>query len=388
MMKNNYNRWLTSVAFALAIALVSSLTLSSCGNKDDIVIPDEENELNDGMAQELKGAMNNEVEKMPEGRDAEERAAFIRDSIKTVLVMNALCEVDTAETGEVTYTPRLGAAINESTPTIYYSTAQSEEHAKSIYQSIASVLQEEGLEYVEIPNEVIQGDIFLTYTKGNANGELGRIIVDCPRLRNTLSTIVFLSEAAWPTNDMASPCNYLSIWKEMSTGRYYICLREAKGQDGVLMTFDGGWDEEPFNDTYWQKPFTTWTNCALQEHFVALQQGVVNNPDRFANALKKLEESAGRSNKTWDLLDDMFRLNRPRVFDCDYAWARGRWWSELNYYITVRYVTICKDYCHFGSMYCEHTKSPEKARPSYYKLFSQKDANDFKDTSKWHAIYR
>ena len=74
MMKNNYNRWLTSVAFALAIALVSPLTLSSCGNKDDIVIPDEENEMNDGMAQELKGAMNNEVEKMPEGRDAEERA--------------------------------------------------------------------------------------------------------------------------------------------------------------------------------------------------------------------------------------------------------------------------------------------------------------------------
>ena len=118
--------------------------------------------MNDGMAQELKGAMNNEVEKMPEGRDAEERAEFIRDSIKTVLVMNALCQVNTAETGEVTYTPRLGAAINESTPSIYYSTAQSEEHAKSIYQSIASVLQEDSLEYEEIPNEVNQGDIVLT----------------------------------------------------------------------------------------------------------------------------------------------------------------------------------------------------------------------------------
>ena len=389
MMKNNYNRWLTSVAFALAIALVSPLTLSSCGNDDDNDTPNEQKDDTPSSGEEaVKGVAHNEAEQVPEGTDTEERSAFIRDSIKTALLMNALCEVDAPETGEVTYTPRLGAVVNASTPTIYYSTAQSEEHAKSTYQSIVSVLREDGNGANELPNEITQGDITLTYTKGNADGELGRIIVDCPRLRNTLSAIVFLSEGAWPMNDVATPCNYLSIWQEVSTGRYYICVREAKGQTGVLMTFDGGWGEDPFNDTYWQKPFTTWTNCALQEHFGALQQGMVYNSTRFTNALKKLEDAAGRKNKTWDLLDDMFRLNRTIDFDCDYTWSKGRWWFKLNYYITVRYVRICKDYCLYLSMYCEHTKYPNKATPSYYKLFTQRDANDFKDTNKWRAIYR
>jgi len=84
----------------------------------------------------------------------------------------------------------------------------------------------------------------------------------------------------------------------------------------------------------------------------------------------------------------MFRLNRTIAFDCDYTWSKGRWWFKLNYYITVRYVRICKDYCLYLSMYCEHTKYPNKATPSYYKLFTQRDANDFKDTNKWRAIYR
>jgi len=371
-------------ACLFAIAFVSPV-LTSCGSDDDDS-GEQVDSPKQGVEADAKQREVNTSTDVPSGEDADENAAAIRESQKTALVMRALCQVDTvAET--VVYTPKLGKAIKDATPTVYYTTAADAEEAEGIYQSVVSVLQEEGKSSA-MPHEVTQGDIQLSYIAGGEDGQLGRIIVDCPRLKNVLSAVVILTPQAWPQNDIATPCNFLSIWYEVRTGRYYICVRELRGTPGVLLTFDGGWGEDQFYDSDWQDDFTVWTNCGLQDHFDALSGGMRNNPTKFKNSLDALEKAAGRSNKTWDLLDDMFTHDWERVFDCDYNWSKGRWWFGKNYYITVRYVKIKKSYCQKLSMYCEHTSWPNKARPSYYKTFNVNDVQDYKDTNKWRCIQR
>ncbi len=366
--------------------MILSLTipLAGCSNDDDT---DAERKPDATIPEH--GESDLEVPQGEAPETAEEIAA--RDSMKTDMLMRKLCDVDIDEvTLTEKYTPIRGEVIYPATPTVYYAIALNKEHARSIYESIALVALDEG-QNTAVPDKLKQGDIQLTYsTEGGSAGELGRISVVCPRLKNVLSSIILVSDNAWPGNDVSTPCTYLSVWKEMSTGYYYLCLQEAKGGQGLLVTWDGGWTDDWFTDSYWQWNFCLSAGCMHHEHYDLLVGALNYNNTRFKEALHAMLDYSNRQSKSSLLLDDLYYHPWVNVrCVCDYSWHHGRWWARTNYYVDLRYVNIKNQKLEKCSSHYEHRNWPtDRTNSSSYKTFTQADAAQFKDSNKWQCKYR
>lgn len=389
MKKNILQHRLIVVASAVAMLLLLIFSLASCSDDDDNEGQDPETERGSDATMPEHGESDLEVPSGEAPETAEEIAA--RDSMKTDMLMRSLCDVHIDEiTSAVTYTPIRGEAIHPATPTVYYAIAFNEEHARSIYESIVFVALEEGQKN-SVPDKVKQGDIQVSYSKaGSSDGELGRISVECPRLKDVLSSIVFVSDNAWPGNDVATPCNFLSVWKEVKTGYYYLCLQEARGGKGLLVTWDGGWTDDWFTDSYWQWNFCLSAGCMHQDHYELLVGALNYNSTKFKNALHAMLDASNRKSKSSLLLDDLYYhpwINHRCV--CDYSWRHGKWWARTNYYVDLRFVNINNKSLVKYSVHYEHRDWPtDRNNSSSFKIFTQRDAAQFKDTSQWDAIYR
>ena len=99
-----------NIIFTFYVACTFMLVLSSCGKDSDT--EDHKQEVED-------------VE-----------AAQKREDMKTEGIMQSLCEIIEHEDGSIEYQPRIGAAIYEVSPTIYYTTAESLEEAEGRYYNL------------------------------------------------------------------------------------------------------------------------------------------------------------------------------------------------------------------------------------------------------------
>ena len=343
------------------LMMVMGLTLTACSKDDDDNSEQPEVDLN---------------------------SPIIHEELEANMMLAGLCDIDSVPGGgTVTYTPRLGKALYSATPTIYYTIANSAEEARNIYEGIVACIRTDSLDTTPYPSDVKRSDVHLTFGAGSGVGETGRIAVDCPRLKNVLTSVVFMTDEAWPENDTATPFNFLSLWHQKSTDRYYLCVRESKGSSGMMITWESGWWEDKF-DSDWQGVFTLYADCAKQEVYTALGNAMKFYPDKFQKMIDAMKKSnmPHTTGKTWDLLDDFWNYpSNTRYFDCDYSYSKGRWWFATNYYITVRRATVENRSVSLWQTYCEHDHYPLKNRGSYSFYF---DNNYNNKNGDWEAIYR
>ena len=314
-------------------------------------------------------------------------AAAIKEELEANMMLAGLCDIDSVPGGgTVTYTPRVGKALYSATPTIYYTVANSPEEARNIYEGIIAFVRTDSLDTTAFPSDVKRGDVHLTFGTGSGEGETGRITVDCPRVNDKLTSVVFMTDAAWPENDVATPFNFLSFWHQKSTNRYYLCVREFKGSPGMMITWDGGWWEDWF-DSDWQGKFSLYADCPKQEVYTALGNAMQYNSDKFQKMMDNVRKAnlPHDWNNTWGLLRTFWDYNVSRHFDCDYSYSKGRWWLATNYYITVRRATVQNRNVSLWQTYCEHEYYPLKNQGSYSFYF---DGNFNNKNGDWEAIYR
>jgi len=331
-----------------------------------------------------------ENEKNLQQKEQEARSAAILDSLKTRGILNALCRIDTLDNGEIDYAPRIGTALEPSTPTIFYSIAYDLDYARSVFCGIISSLNTNSRENLSV-DEIRQGNIHLTFSESNESGEIAKIAVDCPDLKDDLTEIVFVKEERWPDNNTYSPFNLLSIWKYEN--RYYVCVKKADSGEGIMLSFDqgNGWATENFDEyTYYQGKFSLYKYTASSEAFYNWAYLMTYKADEYNRMLNNLGE---RGSNKWR---DMFRNGGEITFNRDYEVTHGLWWIIHScYYVTLNKTTV---YCHkdkggwqFGSSdyydYYEHTVAPVNAEPSTEIRFSPVQGGQFNYTG-WECIYK
>jgi hypothetical protein len=344
------------------LLMLTALTLASCSKDDD-----------DNKSEQPEEDLN---------------SAIIKENLEANMMLAGLCDIDSVPGGgTVTYTPRLGKALYSATPTVYYTVANSPEEARGIYEGIIAFIRTDSLDTTAFPSDIKRGDVHLTFGAGSGEGETGRITVDCPRVNDKITNVVFLTDEAWPENDVSTPFNFLSLWHQKSTDRYYLCVREAKGSPGMMITWESGWWEDWF-DSDWQGKFSLWADCPKQEVYTALGNAMQYNSNKFQSMMNAMNKSSipHTSDKTWDMLNDFWNYSQyTRYFDCDYSYSKGRWWFATNYYITVRRATVKNRSVSLWQTYCEHQSYPLKKRGSYSFYFN----NDYNNKNgDWEAIHR
>lgn len=319
--------------------------------------------------------------------DDDENSAIILNELRTAALIDALCELDTLPNGDVTLRSRLGVVLEETTPTVYYACADSASEAEDAYRGIVSVFQES--EDSPVPNNEVQyDDNRITFNEGNkARGEIARINIDVPELKDVLTDIVFISRERWPLNDTASPFNFLSLWKENSTGYYYLCVRKAEGDRGIMITFDGGWGKEWFTKyDHWQGKFYLWSGTASWEAFECLCRSMKNNSTRYSNMLNALKKDKNRNGKgeMFFTLFQSLSKGHSVTFDRNYTYKHGLWWAYNCYYVTLYKTTIYHDHSwgHWSAYY-KHKKTPQRNEASHSFYF---DAGF--DKSGWTCIFK
>lgn len=313
-------------------------------------------------------------------KEQEAQEAAIRESLKTQGIMNALCEIDSIENGTLTYTPRIGVALEPSTPTIFYTIGYDLTYARSTFQSIISSLNFSEEDNMRI-NEIRQEDIHLTFSESTASGEIARIKVDCPKLKNVLTEIVFIPEERWPTNDNASPFNLLSIWKY--DGLFYVCVKKAESESGIMLNLDGVPGREEFKeDTYWQGSFSLYKPTASAEAFDCLVYLMNNRPNAYSKMVDKMIEAGGH--KMWK---DIIGGSRDATFARGFRAKSGLWCFHYCWYVDLDVTDIrgygSSHYTIHRTIHYEH-----KETPYYQRANSEIRFNTWFNKYGWECIYK
>ena len=347
-----------NIIFTLYVVCTFMLVLSSCSKDSDT--EDHKQEVED-------------VE-----------AAKKREDMKTEGIMQSLCEIIEHKDGSIEYQPRIGAAIYDVSPTIYYTTAESLEEAEGRYYNIIGALNS-SLDQQIRDKEITQGDIHLKFEKGSSS-EIARIKIDCPRLKDILTEIVFIPSNKWPENDLASPFLVMSIWKQISTNRIYVCVRKSQGSKGIMLTFDGGWSDDWFRYyNYWQGSFYLWENTAQPEDFNALAGAMKYSPSKFSNMFSKLEQYDCTTMKIIKTLYKELSPSRSVTFDNSYRYDHHLWWFHYCYDVTIYKTTFYYDYtCSSWSVYYTHRETPRRSTASHSFYFTP----EFKSNKDWECLYR
>ena len=311
----------------------------------------------------------------------DDNSAVIYEKLKTQSLIANLCKIETLEGGGMRYSSRWGKQLYQIMPSTYYIGVDSLAEAENTYFSIISVLQDD----IDKPikdYDIQQGDCQLSFKIGNQSDEIARIDIECPVLKDCLTSIVFIPLELWPENDAASPFKYLSLWRNKD-GHYYLCVREAKGDKGIMITFDGGYGEDSFKKyKYWQGEFSLYTNTASATAFECLCRALKYNRDQYNKMLQKLALQNEQKGKG-AVFSTLYNTEEWLTFDRYYTYDYGLWWAHYCYYVRVERTKFNKDanWIHFNDYY-EHKKTPTKQRPSH--------SFEFEPTynkSGWEPIY-
>lgn len=307
------------------------------------------------------------------------------EELRTNCILASLCDIDTLNNGSVNYTPRIGKAVYEQTPTVYYTIANTVDEAEDTYRSIIAALNNDSTQTF-MQREVRQGDIHLTFTEGNTTGETARIVIDCQRLKNVLTEIVFIPEDLWPQNDNSSPFRFLGLYRYNQS--YYICVRDCRSGQGILLTFDEGYEIDEFKKyAHWQGRFYLYRKTASYEALNALARAMNNNSSRFPGMMDRLrmqdDYKVGRRGYELDLL----WCNSSATYDNSYSYDHGLWKFYNCYYVNICRTSFkskegIKEAVQYSDYY-EHDQTPQTTNPSHEVRFDY----DF-DKSGWTEIYK
>lgn len=332
-------------------------------------------------------ACSSDNEDNDQEEDDSKELALIRERQDAEMILSSLCKIDSVPECTVTYSPRIGEIIYLITPTISYTIANNVSQARHVYNGIVSFMCTDSLGTAQIPTEVKRGDVHLTFSTSSAEGEIARITVDCPRLKNVLTEIVFVPETAWPDNaDVSSPFNFASLWRQKTTGLYYICTKDAKGGNGQMLTFDGGWADDWFRKyDHWQGEFYLWDCTSTQEALTGLSDCMMYSSSKFKelkDALKNRDKNSG----TYKMLEILYDERRCVTFDRNYTYDHHVWWAFNCYDVTLYKTTFYSDYSvqHWSAFYT-HDNTPQKSTPSHSFSF---DRSYKRYDWEWEAIYR
>lgn len=312
-----------------------------------------------------------------ENKDDEKEILAVKEEMKTEGIVQQLCHVTMLEDSTFQYEPAMGKALYEITPTVYYEPVSSLEEAEKVFRRIISPLNTDSLGNDNTKlREITQGDVHLKFELGSSSKELAKIVVDCPRLRDVLTEIVFMPKDQWPENDYASPFMYWSVWRYKPTGHLYLCVKSAGGGPGVLLTFEGGWIEDWFKKyDFWQGSFYVWQNTAKSADIEALGYSFCYEKDNVSKVIEKLKEKilAGelKPTRTIEVLLDL-QNGRKFTFDTkctyDYHW----YWVAHCYDVTVYRTEVSNAGCQNTSSFYTHKEVPRKEWPSHAIYFDPK----------------
>ncbi len=334
----------------------------------------------------------------------DEEYALIADSLRYNMLISQLCDVEEQPDGTVAYKPCRGKALYAATPTVYYVGIDTLLEAQDTWQCITVAMRDSDSAETQV-DEVSLFDLRLTYSEGGDDGELARIDVECPELANVLTSIVFIPMERWAANDKGSPFGFLSVWRKKTVkyGReeyhYYLCVRKAQGDEGVLITFDGDWEADWFKKyDHWQGQFYLWKNTATGNDFAALSSCMRYNTNAFLKALdamKKASYNDGWGGETWRTLTYVYehgtdnnKNNEPysQPFDFDYSYGHHLWWAYNCYDVHIARVGFRTDHTRYEwTDNYTHKKKPVRGHASHSIHFNP-DYNN--KTADWTCIYK
>lgn len=232
--------------------------------------------------------------------------AKIREQAQADAMYDQLCMKDTTQGADV-YVSRIGKVLHTVTPTIYYAIANSVEEARDRYESIVAVASNDSIVTSSQPDDVKRGDVHVSFAASSAQGEVARIMVDCPRLQNVVTSIVFLTDEAWPENDLVSPFNFLSLWQYTPNGNYYLTVRDSKGGKGLMLTFDSGWTVyKAVSEAGGKWNIYDNENLACLDCFKSLSSCMLYYPDRFKAMMDDFAQKGNANSKTYQVLRYLF----------------------------------------------------------------------------------
>ena len=258
-----------------SLLMLTALTMTACSSDDD---------NDNGGTQEP---------------DPAEQAQLLEE-MQAEALYNQLCMRDSTKGADV-YVSSIGKALYTVTPTIYYTIANSIEEARDRYQTIVAVASNDSIITSPMPDDVKRGDVHVSFAASSAQGEVARITVDCPRLSNIVTSIIFLTKEAWPENDTGSPFRFLSLWQYLPNGNYYLTVRDSNGGMGLMLTFDSGWTKQVFKlpgdgELYLYK------DLARLDCFIDLASCMSYYPDKFQKMMDAFAKNGDTNSKTYKIL--------------------------------------------------------------------------------------
>lgn len=187
--------------------------------------------------------------------DLTARAQEAYNTSMSEMIMDNLCRTDTLENGTVQRVIRVGGVLDELKPTVYSCGVKSLEEAERIFRQLIP-LEEQS---IIAGTCAIDGFGTLKFTPSTEAGVFAVVDINIPQVPE-ITQLRLTDEALWPENP-ASPFLRGQIWRHNPSGRRYLCVTNYQNRNnGLMITFDGGWTDMPGSD---QRPnvyksYNTW----------------------------------------------------------------------------------------------------------------------------------
>ena len=196
-------------------------------------------------------------------------------------LLSNLCYVDVINDSTFNYRLRFGHP-DDADSTIQYFKLTYEDEALSFFRSLIPIGEEK--RWVESGNTItytIEATGELKYSYIGSHDIVAKIKVDFQKIP-MIKECIFLSEHAWPYNDIASPFRRGAIYKNKNEDRNYLCLREYTGENnkGIMITFDGGWSTKKIG-----KVSDVPVNCPSRYVWQLLEDLYTTKKSKFEQAL-------------------------------------------------------------------------------------------------------
>ena len=284
-----------------------------------------------------------------EGGKPEEEEYLGTDSMNYERVKSNLFVTDTLSPGAVKYTPCSGEVLDNAFPDVYSIGVDSVEEALSFFYTNCVPIGEEGKVVSEDGALVYDlGDYGrLVYREGDGRDEVASIDVRLTGVED-VSRISFIPMSQWP-NNAESPFSVGDVVVDNNKGWWWICVRACEGgKPGILMTFDGGWNDETHREDDY-KFYTKYTGCASREAWNGLAQFYHNNPTELRAEYEALEK-LGASKAMLDILSPLYDEYQLRLCQVGDIWDEEHWWLTKACHVwkaSQDYVGVDTDYIVF-----------------------------------------
>lgn len=284
-------------------------------------------------------------------------AAAIKDSLAYEEMVHSLCSTDTLASGNIQHTITIAKAIYPEQPTSYYTIAESSEEAmETFYHTMVPISHTEKVE--KLPNGDLRFtllDATLLFHKDAGNEFIATVDVDIKKLPE-LKKVYFIRESEWPHN-VSSPFTFGSVWRSPK-GWLYICTADCRSQKGKLITFDGGWESDPFRaKTHWQGEFDVFCRCASKEAWEGMDRLHRYDPSKVNKILNQLSQHDYGNSKMYKYLKAIRDKKAGLDFNIgNHSWDKHLWWGYYCYDVTINYYSAYNR--GFWSRYFTHKSTP------------------------------